>query len=393
MPVLGDDLIHSTQAIADSSKRSSWDLRRASRVLAAAAVLIGGFALVGWILSKTDSAGKRDFISYWAAGQLLRQHANPYDAEAVFRLEKAAGWTGDKPLVMRNPPFALALAIPLGWFSPTSGAVLWSMLMVAALMISVRILWIMHGRPPDRLHLLAYVFAPALSCMQLGQTSAFVLLGLVLFLHLHSRRPFLTGLAFPLFFLKPHLLLAFGLVLLIWVVYTRSHVILLGAVSATAVLLAIALWFDPRVFSHYLPVLHTAESEIGWIPTLSTMLRLLLFRNAAWSQWLPAICICAWSLLYYRRHSEEWSWSRHGLLLLMASVWSAPYYWFTDETVLVPAVLRAVYLNAERTWRLMAFAAIDAVPLLMIGFNLQLNEGWYIWTSSAWLAWYLWATR
>ncbi|MGB0122911.1 MAG: hypothetical protein WBP63_05720, partial [Silvibacterium sp.] len=36
----------------------------------------------------------RDFLSYWTAGQQLIHRANPYDADAVARLESAAGFHG-----------------------------------------------------------------------------------------------------------------------------------------------------------------------------------------------------------------------------------------------------------------------------------------------------------
>ena len=61
-------------------------------------------------IAESGNAAQKDYISYWAAGQLLVRHANPYDADVVFRLEKAAGFTEPHPLVMRNPPHALLLS-------------------------------------------------------------------------------------------------------------------------------------------------------------------------------------------------------------------------------------------------------------------------------------------
>ena len=59
-------------------------------------------------------AGSRDFVSYWATGHQLVHHANPYDRTAVMRIEHAAGLKEDAVLLMRNPPWALPLAYPLG---------------------------------------------------------------------------------------------------------------------------------------------------------------------------------------------------------------------------------------------------------------------------------------
>ena len=111
---------------------------------------------------------------------------------------------------MRNPPSALLLTLPLGFFGLRAGALLWSLFLLACLVLSVRMLWAMHGRPRNQLHWLGYTFAPALDCLMSGQMSLFVLLGLVLFLRLHRSRPFLAGASLWLCMLKPHLFLPFG---------------------------------------------------------------------------------------------------------------------------------------------------------------------------------------
>ena len=38
-----------------------------------------------------DAAGTRDFVSYWASGQLLVHHANPYDGNAILSIERSGG--------------------------------------------------------------------------------------------------------------------------------------------------------------------------------------------------------------------------------------------------------------------------------------------------------------
>jgi hypothetical protein len=103
----------------------------------------GALALSVGLLAFTmsaDSAGKRDFISYWAAGQQLVHGENPYDRAAILSLEHSAGLEGDRPLMMRNPPFALFLALPLGLVHARTGAVLWLLVLMASLVASVRLL-------------------------------------------------------------------------------------------------------------------------------------------------------------------------------------------------------------------------------------------------------------
>src|SRR5439155_9057329 len=164
-----------------------------------ALTLLGIFASV----LGSDAAGRRDFGEYWASGYQLAHHANPYDPDAILRLERAVGYPSGIPaLIMWNPPPALLLVLPLGFLGPTTADWLWLLLLLASLVASVRMVWIMHGRPKNQVHWLGYSFAPALVCLLAGQVSAFVLLGLVLFLRLHQSRPFLAGVSLWLCLLK-----------------------------------------------------------------------------------------------------------------------------------------------------------------------------------------------
>ena len=141
-------------------------------------------------------AASRDFVSYWAAGRQLVHHANPYDPAAVSALEHSAGFTyNNVVLFMRNPPWALLLALPLGLLGLRVAAVLWTLVLLACLLASVRMTQQLCGSPPNRIHWLGFAFTPALICVTMGQTSLFALLGLVLFLRLQRRRPFAAGAA------------------------------------------------------------------------------------------------------------------------------------------------------------------------------------------------------
>lgn len=64
------------------------------RVVAAVLIVVTGigFVLTVWSTQLSDkNAAGRDFISYWATGQLLVKGQNPYDFDAVRMLERGAG--------------------------------------------------------------------------------------------------------------------------------------------------------------------------------------------------------------------------------------------------------------------------------------------------------------
>ena len=161
--------------------------------LAFCATVVGICAL----LITGNRPGGRDVVSYWVAGSQLLHHDDPYDAATVLRIERDSGFPADdQALIMRNPPTALPLVLSLGLLPLHAAALLWSMLLMTCLAISVQLLWGMCRRPRNKLHLLGYVFAPALTCIFAGQTALFVLLGLVLFMRFHRTQPYLAGAGF-----------------------------------------------------------------------------------------------------------------------------------------------------------------------------------------------------
>ena len=340
-----------------------------------------------------DYAGQRDFVTYWAAGQQLVQHADPYDGPAILRLERSVGYSADSPhLIKRNAPPSLPIVFPLGFLGVRAASLLWSLLMVVSLWLAVRMIAGMHGQGANWLNILGFTFAPALSCLISGQMALFVLLGLVLFLRLHRTRPFQAGAALWLCALKPQLFLPFGVVLIGWIVVNRGYRILLGATAAFGVSTAVACVLDPLAWVHYAHMMKAAQLDTRLIPCVSTMLRLAISPGAVWLQGLPAVFGCVWALDYFRRH-RDWDWMKHGSLLMLVSVAVAPYSWFMDQAALLPAVLHALYRNRSRNLvALLALLSAGVEIANLRGVPLS-NTALYPWTAPMWLAWYLLADR
>jgi hypothetical protein len=85
-------------------------------------------------------AESRDFIVYWSTGQQLVHHADPYNANAMGSIEHATAFRAKGSYYMRNPPWGLWLAWPLGLLSARAAALPWSLLMLALLIASVQLL-------------------------------------------------------------------------------------------------------------------------------------------------------------------------------------------------------------------------------------------------------------
>lgn len=333
---------------------------------------------------------RRDFIVYWATGRQLVQHGNPYDPDSISRIERDAGFRGSGSYYMRNTPWALPLAYPLGFVSPTAAALPWSLVMLALLIACVRILWRLFGETGSQLSWLGYCFPPALFCVILGQTSILVLCGLVLFLRLHKSHPFAAGAALWFCTLKPHLLLPFALVLLVWIAVTRSYRILLGSLAAFALGAIVTVLIDPAAFSQYAWYMRTSVITREFTPCLGDLLRDRINPSAEWIAFIPAILACIWALAYFwpRRHS--WDWLDNGSALLLVSLFVAPFGWIFDLSLALPAVLYAVARNPSQT-------ALSLLALIYVLIEIQLvspfglHSALYMWVAPVLLVWYLYA--
>lgn len=367
-----------------------------ARTLAAAGIVAAGFCLVVGILIvglSDKNAAKRDFIEYWAAGQQLVHGADPYDAAAIFRLERAAGYEDKEPRITFSPPVAFFLTLPLGFVGAKNGLIAWLLILLASLSISLWLLWILHGRRDSRLHLLGYLFAPELSCMMAGQLGIFLLLGIVLFLYFHRSRPFLAGVALLPCALKPHLFLPFAIALLLWVAGRKAWSILAGFTVTLLASSALTLCFDVQVWSQYSEMMRSTGVLDAWVPTLSVFLRLLIDIHAKWLQFLPLAAACVWAFWYFWTRRDRWNWMDQGLLLLLVSAVCTPYAWFTDEAMLFPAILAGLYRAGDSRRTLLPLGLIAGVALIETLESVPITSPFFLWTTPAWLGWYLYATR
>jgi hypothetical protein len=367
------------------------------RKIAVGAIVLAGaaYVLALFIMGLSDrNAAARDFIAYWAAGQLAVQGGNPYDPTAVQQLEAGAGRApGTMVLVMRNPPLALPLVTPLGFLSPKDGLIVWLILQIGSLGASIWLLWRMHGRPATSFHLMAIGFAPALACVMAGQFGIFLLLGVVLFLYFENTQPMLAGAALLLCAFKPHLFVAVAIPLALWVVTGRRLRLAAGFAAAALAAMCAALVIDPQVATQYFSFMRAGEATSERIPAPSVALRFAISPHSVWIQFVPLALACAWAGWYFWTRRERWSWATHGLLVLLVGAVCTPYGFLMDESMLLPAVLAGVYAAVARGRSLIPIAILGGAALLELLAGVEIKTPYFMWTTLAWLGWYLYATR
>lgn len=377
-----------------------------SKLAKALIVLFVTGALIGLLITRSSliqrNVALRDSLSYWAAARLLVQHQNPYSHDAVLALERQSGYSADRPLVLRTPPWTLFTVLPLGLLDPLTAWVCWLGLLFLCLTIGVRVCARLYQGPDvsrTAFTVAAYLFAPVAACLVSGQMGLLLMIGVVLFLWWVDHRPFLAGLALIFPFAKPHLLAQFWFVLLIWVVLRRKRQVALGFATALMMATLLAVVSDPHVFQDYREMLQQAAIGNEFIPALSGVLRLLFFRRYFWVQFLPMAIGVVWSLWYLRKNWAAWDWKVHGPALLVVAVLTTPYEWLSDETVLLPAILQALAFilatSGARRLRskliLVGFGLLNGLLLLILRFQIPFATGIYFWSSLVWFGWYFYA--
>lgn len=365
-------------------------------------VSVCGLAAIGtlvcFVLVHVSAAmgGNRDFVVYWATGQQLVHHANPYDAAALHDIEHAAGLPAKYSVgYMRNPPWALPLAWPLGLLSLRAATLCASLLLVAAFAASARILIGLYGCRDRMVQALVWLFAPALICLIWGQTSLLVLLGIAIFLRFRGTRPFLAGAALWLCTLKPHLLLPVAVVLLAWIVVTRGYQILAGGAAAFLLSVLVTMWVDPQAWSQYTRMLGYSGVESDPIPSLSVLLRTHIAPNFIALQFVPAAVACVWALVYFWKRRRSWDWLRDANLLLLVSIVATPYAYVNDHVVVLPAIVFAAVRTSSRP--LLAVLALASTVLEIAFFANYWSRTPIYWATVLaapfWLVWYWFASR
>ncbi|MDE3200150.1 MAG: DUF2029 domain-containing protein [Acidobacteriota bacterium] len=312
------------------------------RRLSAGLIVVLGYLFVCMVFYsslRNQNPAHRDFIEYWASERLLLKHQNPYNPSAIHKIEVGAGLDRPAPEISFSPPvFAIAL-LPLGMVNAQSGLILWSIALFTCLSISIWLLWRLCERRDPLLILLGFAFGPVIACISASQIGIFLLLSLMLFFELRETWPFLAGVALTPLALKPHLFLPFMCVLLLWQITRRSFRILGGFAVGLLANCGLAAWYAPQIWTQYRELIESAGILDHFVPTLSVVLRHLIAPNQQWLQFAPVACACVWSIWYFLEHRARWSWTSHGMLVLLVSSLCPPYAWFTDESVLLPAVM------------------------------------------------------
>jgi hypothetical protein len=341
------------------------------------------------------SPGTSDFIEYWSAGELLRHGENPYDFQKLRELQVQLGLPPDElpfdlPIIMWNPPWLLVWIYPLLRLPFLTAAQVWIVVNGVLILLGASLIWSALSPAKERKPLgfawvAAILFVPTLLTLRMGQMSGLMLLGIAGFLYFAGRnREVLAGACLALTTLKPHVVYLVWIAVVGWVILERRWKIVAGGAAALLPTLAIltALW------PGWLPAYRTATANapLYWqTASMGGILRLLVFDEAAWGQFLPPLLGCAGLAVYWLRCRPPFQWKTDLGPLLLFSVPTAAYGWAYDQLLLMVPYLTIILWLLEpglltARHKALAIAGLVVIAAGMVTENLYgVPEVFFFW--------------
>ena len=228
----------------------------------------------------------------------------------------------------------------------------------------------------------ALLFPPTLFLMIFGQIGGVCLFGVAGFLYWHERnRPVPAGMCVALTAIKPHLLFAFGLFLILEaIVSRRTRIAVLAGIATLAVAGAVAAWINPNVYPDYMTALTAQPGTAGYVtvrewrlPILGFWLRMWIDPQRFWIQCIPMAVVAASVPFIWWRTRKCFTWPRITPMLVLLSLLAAPYGgWLFDLVLLLVPLCHAASaietrLGSRAFNRVLAgFVAINLVILLIM---------------------------
>jgi len=336
-----------------------------------------------------------DFAEYYSAARVIAEGGNPYDGERLLPIQRTVNDNPDQreATMLWTPPWTLPLYAPLGLLPPAAGQVMWAVLQAAMILLGSVLLWRIYGSglPKWSWAVFAGVLitsGPIAWTFGYGQNTGFLVLGLGGYLYFRERdRPLLAGLLGALTAIKPHLLVAFALMLLLDARNKPGRRVILGGLVALCAGSLIATALRPTIFADFRSALDkpsdgTSTNVADWqLPLLSYHFRWAVDPTEFRLQFLP-IAVVAFSYIVVRL-----AYRRIGTIadelarVVLLSVLAAPYGgWTFDLVVLLVVSLHgfAFALKSKRTAAIVVAAFGHLIILRYAARIGLLHEGWWL---------------
>jgi hypothetical protein len=317
-----------------------------------------------------------DFTFYWVAARHFWLDLNPY----------APVTPGDP--VMFAPPWIIPVIAWLGPFRLHTATFLW--LVVSAIAFGIAAIWLWQiygeGQNPGWAVVLTASFTPVAFMFVAGQIDALPLLGIAGFLRYEAKRPYLAGAFLFLAALKPQIVFLIWLALVVLALAVRKWKPLAGFFPVFLLANLVTFLLRPSVFAEWRQVLR--QDQVFFFDTATIGYVLRHFTGLRFAQYVPALAAFTWFGLNAATR-VAWDWKKMMPALLLVSLVAAPYAWYQDHVMLLPALFVAVVKLLHRPTHIpvivAAYLGLNAVGLSYLMIKCILG---YAWIPLCWLILY-----
>jgi hypothetical protein len=282
----------------------------------------------------------QDLAQYWAGAHLVT--VNPYSQDLVASFERSYGLVSEgTPMVMRNPPQALLLVLPLRFLNYRLAFALWDLVSIVLIAGCARAAYsLIKSKPSLSPALLSLLFGPTAALLMLGQIVVLVLLAVTLFLlFVQRKKDWLAGAALFLAIPKPHLLFLFVAAVVLWTVTQKRWPVIISALLTTTLASIAIVLINPHVFAQYFAFVREFSRETTPYPNLGGILYTLSGKH--FLAYFPLLLGIVWFAVYWVRNHRVWDWNDHGATVLIVSVVCSYYSFAFDQIVVLPALIIA----------------------------------------------------
>lgn len=311
-------------------------------------VCILGILLPILIQFYKPGAGQGDFLAYWSASHLLISGNNPYDHSSLSTLEKSTtsgtDSQGEMFLNTWNPPWLILLLAPLGLIPYQLSALVWMFCNTVIIGLTLILSWqICTGIQASRgilvVFLAGFLFGVTISYLAIGQITALVVLGMVLFVwwqdH-HSDR--LAGAALLLTTIKPQISYFFLLIVLIWIIRSRRWQIIMGLIYVTLFSLAVFWIIYPSWVHDYFLLIKSMPYSSIYTSTIGSFMASIFHTKVFY--------FSAVILLFFVkpiiRFLEKAGWFTVMNIALLVSLPLSPFGFTFDQIVILPSIVQII---------------------------------------------------
>lgn len=298
-----------------------------------------------------NSIGAIDYIQYWSALRIILDGANPYDPQIMQAMQMRLGKPENATVMSWNPPWTYLVLAPFCILPFKYAVPLWILTNIFFLIHSIVLCHKTHGKDDKvtcaKLILYSFYFIPAFSCIAFGQAGLFMSWIICLFLYLCKLEKFLfAGILLSCLSIKPHLFYLLAPLIAYWSFKEKNSRLILGILLGMFFLLISTATIAPSAFSFWTNAIFDpsqiqgTQTILDWkVATLVGMIKTIIndiwFTVPKWPMWFVPLTTAIIYLSYLLITKPAPSLHHDTPPILALSIFTAPYGWFFDQSILL----------------------------------------------------------